>query len=474
MHVLLNLIGFCAYAALAALTALHAPNASLSGLPPLGQTEAFVLAWMVFLTGAMLHVAFAGVISTRDGRGPSDELVQDIVLQQQEIVLLRRELGGMREALEAAADSGNLRGGGRTIEEVMSEVKVLKSLMNRLSNSNEPRIREQHARESIAREPIAREPVARELVASEPVIEESAVKEPVVKEEAPRTENMAMLNAVAHQGKARLIGKPAAPVLVQGDTRRPIPSLPPVATGLTEEEVLESVREALRKDQVDLVLQPIVSLPQRKRRFYECFSRLRTVNGELILPDQYIPIAERAKHITAIDNMLLFRCVQLIRRIHRKSQNVDFFCNLSPHTLSDTDFFGDFLDFLDSNQDLAGHLVFEFAQADFDRWSEAGAGLLQRLSRLGCRISLDQVQDVELDPEMLAQRHVSFVKVEVNLLLKTLVRRPYLLQSLRRREIDVIVEKVEDEERLIGVLDYEIDFGQGYLFGEPRLAKPAA
>jgi len=55
-----------------------------------------------------------------------------------------------------------------------------------------------------------------------------------------------------------------------------------------------------------------------------------------------------------------------------------------------------------------------------------------------------------------------------------LARRPYLLQSLRRREIDVIVEKVEDEQRLIGVLDYEIDFGQGYLFGEPRLARPAA
>jgi cyclic-di-GMP phosphodiesterase, flagellum assembly factor TipF len=459
MYILLNLLGFCAYAALAAATALHAPNLSVGGLPPLGQVEAFTLAWMVFLTGAIGHAFLVKAVGARGGHEPGHELIEDMAAQQHEIVLLRRELGGMREALEAAANSGNLRGGGRTIEEVMSEVTVLKSLMNRLSMS-----RESAAGAPVIRGPVAREPSSREL----------AVKEPGPKKAAPPSDNTAMIDAVAHQGKARIIGKPVAPVLVPGASKHTMRPLPPLAGGLSDEEILETVREALRKDQVDLVLQPIVSLPQRKRRFYECFSRLRTANGELILPDQYIPIAERAKHITAIDNMLLFRCVQLIRRIHRKSQNVDFFCNLSPHTLSDTDFFSDFVDFLVTNQDLAGHLVFEFAQADFERWSEAGAGLLRRLSQLGCRISIDQVQDVDLDPDLLAKRQVSFVKIEVNLLLKTLVRRPYLLQSLRRREIDVIVEKVEDEQRLIGVLDYEIDFGQGYLFGEPRLARPAA
>ena len=166
--------------------------------------------------------------------------------------------------------------------------------------------------------------------------------------------------------------------------------------------------------------------------------------------------------------------VQLIRRIHRKSQNLDFFCNISPHTLADQDFFSDFLDFLDSNQELAGHLVFEFAQADFARWSDAGAGLLARLAHLGCRISLDQIHDVDLDPELLAERRVSFVKVEANLLLEALGQRGDLLRALRRREIDLIVEKVEDEGRLLDLLDHEVDFGQGYLFGEPRLARPAA
>ena len=49
-----------------------------------------------------------------------------------------------------------------------------------------------------------------------------------------------------------------------------------------------------------------------------------------------------------------------------------------------------------------------------------------------------------------------------------------LLRALRRHRIDLIVEKVEAESRLIDLLDYEIDYGQGYLFGAPRPARPAA
>ena len=423
MHILLNFIAFFAYAGLAAAAALHAPRLAVEGLPPIGQMEAYVLAGFVFLAGLMMHQTLANAARGRAQRERAVGLAHDVVIQQEELDWLRREVAALREALEAAGASGDLRGGGRTIDEVMSEVRVLKSLIGRLSNNGE----------------------AADLSA---------------------------------QGLAGTGAKPgrdtSVPALVHSTNPPLTRKLPPVATNLSDEQVLQAVRAALRNDQVDLVLQPIVSLPQRKRRFYECFSRLRTADGTMILPEQYIAIAERAKLITAIDNMLLFRCVQLIRKIHRKNQDIDFFCNISPYTLADTDFFKDFLDFLNVNQELAGHLVFEFAQADFERWSEAGAGLLSRLTLLGCRVSLDQIRDPNLDPDQLVERRVSFVKVEANLLLDTLGQRADLVRALRRREIDLIVEKVEDESRLLELLDHEIDFGQGYLFGEPRLARPAA
>ena len=43
--------------------------------------------------------------------------------------------------------------------------------------------------------------------------------------------------------------------------------------------LLETVREALADNRVDLYLQPVVSLPQRRTVFYESFSRLRDATG---------------------------------------------------------------------------------------------------------------------------------------------------------------------------------------------------
>ncbi|MSO89425.1 MAG: EAL domain-containing protein [Rhodospirillaceae bacterium] len=46
-----------------------------------------------------------------------------------------------------------------------------------------------------------------------------------------------------------------------------------------------------------------------------------------------------------------------------------------------------------------------------------------------------------------------------------------LKAALDRHGIDLIVEKVESEKTLVELLDFQIDFGQGYLFGEPRVSK---
>ena len=43
--------------------------------------------------------------------------------------------------------------------------------------------------------------------------------------------------------------------------------------------------------------------------------------------------------------------------------------------------------------------------------------------------------------------------------------------ALERAGIQLIVEKIEKEEQLVDLLDYGINYGQGYLFGTPRLSR---
>ena len=254
-------------------------------------------------------------------------------------------------------------------------------------------------------------------------------------------------------------------------------SAPVVPEDLDGERLLEIIRGALNNNRVDIYLQPVVSLPQRKPCYYETFSRLRDANGALIEPSKYIDAAESAGLITAIDNNLLFRCVQLVRKSQRRKLNFGFFCNISHFTLQDKSFFPEFIEFMQQNTALAENLIFEFAHSDLVKHDRYITSNLGQLGDLGFRFSVDRVEDLTLDVDELISRRISFVKVSASTALNTLNNSEQALQfyrvkhALERAGIQLIVEKIEAEEQLVDLLDYGINYGQGYLFGSPRLSR---
>lgn len=250
----------------------------------------------------------------------------------------------------------------------------------------------------------------------------------------------------------------------------------PVKPVMADAQILEIVREALNEEKVDLFLQPIVSLPQRRRRYFECFSRIRGPQDTWIVPDQYLEVAKRAGLMGAIDNMLLFRCIQLTRRARKGKMELGFFCNISGYSLADDGFFRDFLEFLGEYPELAQGLFFEFSQSDLTTGLDH-RDALRRLANLGFRLSLDQVTNLDIDIKDLASLGFKFLKVDANQLLGAVrsgqVDMGELRLTLDRAAVDLIIEKVETEDQLLEVLDCRPDYGQGFLFGEPRLSAEA-
>ena len=249
--------------------------------------------------------------------------------------------------------------------------------------------------------------------------------------------------------------------------------------------LLETVREALAENRVDLYLQPVVSLPQRRTIFYESFSRLRVSTGRVMMPAEYLSVAEIEGLVSAIDNLLLFRCVQIVRRLAKQDRKVGIFCNVSPASLADEAFFPQFLEFLADNRDLSGALIFELGQAAFDARGAIEARNMARLADLGFRFSIDKVQTLDLDFTDLQRSDVKFVKVTADLMLEQLLDldgQPALstmkdihagdfAELTRRYGIELVVEKVESERQVVDILDLDVAYGQGHLFGEPRAIK---
>ncbi|GAA0529032.1 cyclic-di-GMP phosphodiesterase TipF (flagellum assembly factor) [Rhizomicrobium palustre] len=244
-----------------------------------------------------------------------------------------------------------------------------------------------------------------------------------------------------------------------------------------EPEMLEMIRASLEENRVDLYLQPTVSLPQRKVRFYEALSRLRAENGSVIMPAQYIKIAAPAGLMSVVDNLLLFRCVQIVRRMMTRNRSIGVFCNISGDTLRDAEFFPQFLDYMQHNRDLGGQMVFEFSQEAVLKAGREGEANLKRLNSLGFALSMDNIKTLALDFGKLRQMGFSYIKVRADMLTKGMgaagaaVAAEDFKNLLARHGLDLIAERVEDEKTVLQLLDYAVDFAQGYLFGEPRAVR---
>lgn len=260
------------------------------------------------------------------------------------------------------------------------------------------------------------------------------------------------------------------------------PEAPVRQTGL-----IETVRDALAENRVDLYLQPIVALPQRRTVFYESYSRLRDATGRVLTPSEYLPVAEAEGLVSSIDNLLLFRCVQIVRRLGKQDRKVGIFCNISLESLADETFFPQFLDLLAANRDLAGALIFELGQEAYDRRGAVEVRNMAKLGELGFRFSIDKVVDLDLDLQDLARSDVKFLKVSATRLLDELVEADdgLVLRSMpdlaaqdfstltRRFGVELVAEKVESERQIVDILELDILYGQGHLFGEPRAIRDA-
>ena len=161
-----------------------------------------------------------------------------------------------------------------------------------------------------------------------------------------------------------------------------------------------------------------------------------------------------------------------------RNKEVGVFCNVAAATLANSATFSQCLDFLEANRALAPALVIEFKQATFRSLGPTETEHLAALAQRGYRFSIDHVTDLRIDPRDLADRGVRFIKVPAALLLdpkqtsSSDIHPSDLSDLLGRFGIDLIAERIEGERSVVDLLDYDVRFGQGFLFAPPRPLRP--
>src|ERR1700733_12403812 len=296
----------------------------------------------------------------------------------------------------------------------------------------------------------------------------------------PAANDEAMPGAIAPVAPPASAISPAAPAtLSAAQPAPPAPAKVAAFAGLDRDGIIAAIKGAIDASRIDLYLQPVVTLPQSKVRYYEALSRLKAENGDLVAAGDFLSYAEAGALMPKLDDLSALRCVQVVRRLLLKNRDIGLFCNLSGATLTDSGF-PKFLEFMEANRAIAPSLVFEFTQSAVRAMGPIEHESLAALAERGFRFSMDNLADLRVDARELNERGFRFIKVSAMLLLNrvgaasTDIHPADLSDLLGRFGIDLIAERIENEATVVDLLDYDVRFGQGFLFSPPRPVRAEA
>jgi cyclic-di-GMP phosphodiesterase TipF (flagellum assembly factor) len=272
----------------------------------------------------------------------------------------------------------------------------------------------------------------------------------------------------------QVLQRQAAQLRRQAEPRQAAADLPDIFEGMTRADAIAAIDEAISAKRYELFLQPIVTLPQRKVRSYQASVRLRTAEGQVLLPHDYRALADDAGLMPGLDAEVLGRCVQIVRRLTARNRDVGLVCDVSGSALADAAFATELIASLEASRAIAGSLVLGFTQATVRAMSALDVETLRSLSDKGFRFAMDGVRDLRIEPRDLADKGFRLVKVPASLMIArsaetgAAIHVADLSGLFLRYGIDIVVEDVETEAVVVDLLDYDVKLAQGALFSLPR------
>lgn len=236
---------------------------------------------------------------------------------------------------------------------------------------------------------------------------------------------------------------------------------------------LAAIDEAIDADRIELHLQPIVVLPQRRVRLYEVLSRLNLENGDKVMPAEFLPRIHRRRLSAGFDLKVVGYSLAVARHLIARESEASVTCNLSAEAVAEPGFLRDVARLLGEHAELSRRLVLEIPQHVMRGLNLERLGALAAIGHTGAKLCIDQVRDFRIDPQALAERGAAFVKIPAKLLLGEDSRRgdfdvADLAAFLRRSGITLIADQVETEEMVRDLLDLDVPMGQGFVFAVPR------
>ncbi len=239
--------------------------------------------------------------------------------------------------------------------------------------------------------------------------------------------------------------------------------------------IKEELTSALKNDQFILHYQPIISLHGDSDERYEVFVRMaRGDNDELIMPQDFLPAAERIGMAIAIDRWVLYRTIQVLCRRWQEGKQTRFFIKLSAPSLKD-DTLIEWLQFQIKEKGLpASSILFEVKETVAVTNLKHTRKLSQQLRSINCGLVLDDFGSGANAFQLLEHIDCDYIRLGKNFM-EDLAENTQHQEAIRQLASKVsgmnkltIAQYVQDANSLSILWGMGINFIQGYFLQEPQ------
>lgn len=230
----------------------------------------------------------------------------------------------------------------------------------------------------------------------------------------------------------------------------------------------KKLRLAIRNDRIIPYFQAIVDNRTLIFSKYESLVRLIDEDGKVISPFFFLDIAKKTKHYKTITKRVLEKSFTLF-----KNDTASFSINLTIKDIMDEET-QQFIITLLERYGIGKRVVFEIVESEgIDNYDRVITFITQ-VKTFGCRIAIDDFGTGYSNFEYLLKLKADFIKIDGSLI-KALDKDPNakilvstIVHFSKQLGMKTIAEFVSDEKTFLLVKEMEIDYSQGYYFGEPQ------
>ena len=243
---------------------------------------------------------------------------------------------------------------------------------------------------------------------------------------------------------------------------------------LREQQIIDEMDAALAEQQLSVYFQPKYQLKKMAPYGAEALVRWKKPSGEIVLPNEFIPIFERNGFITKLDYYVWEKVCQFIDSELSQGRNpAPISVNVSRVNLYNPDFMDSLIDLIHRYHIPPHYLNLELTESVFSEDAELIQRAVNYLHDAGFTILMDDFGSGYSSLNILKDVDLDVLKIDMKFFSKgnTAEKGAKIIEAVIRMaeslDMMVIAEGVEEKHQVDFLNDLGCDYIQGYYFGRP-------